>query len=292
MHELAFNTITETDATPAISAIYREIKSTMGVSLVNLIWRHLATDPVVLQWAWRSLQPHYTSGAIPDFAWQLRNDISPPVLDPLSEQESCLIQGEPDDLSIIDSLLHTYERGNAQNLIAMCYLQRCTGAGDREQTVDSHTRERRQSDQDTDRVAHRIPPLPNSDTLNPEQRALIKEMTKKWVPEIHRGITPSVFRHLALWPDALAILHHRLCRSDSIDEITLNRASEQVIAHAKSFALQLSLPDTAPPDLAFAQAQWLDAALVRFIDGMIAPGVIIVPAMQAVLQPMAGRQRR
>jgi len=35
--------------------IFADIRSTLDVEVVNLIWRHLATFPGALQWVWASL---------------------------------------------------------------------------------------------------------------------------------------------------------------------------------------------------------------------------------------------
>ena len=49
--------ISEAGATGEIAALYGDIRATLGVPVVNLIWRHLATFPGALPWAWQSLRP-------------------------------------------------------------------------------------------------------------------------------------------------------------------------------------------------------------------------------------------
>jgi len=44
--------ITEAGATGEIAAIFADIRHVLGVEVVNLIWRHLATLPGALPWAW------------------------------------------------------------------------------------------------------------------------------------------------------------------------------------------------------------------------------------------------
>ncbi len=287
MPDPAFRTVTEADASTAVSAIYREIKATMGVALVNLIWRHLATEPAVLQWAWQALQPHYASSAIPQFARQLRTATDPPALDRLGEHELNVVKRKPNDPTVIDAVLHTYERGNAQNLIAMCYLQQWLAGAPQRPISALHTNRLAQVDEQADRAATTIPPLPDPNTLDSAQQDQIEEMTKCWVPTPYRGITPSVYRHLALWPEVLTIFHHRLCRTDGMNEALLYNATQQAITHA--YTLAQGLHESQPPteDLTNAESKWLAATLDRFINGMIAPGVIIVPAMRAIL-PVAG----
>ena len=43
--------ITEAEATGNIAALYADIRTTLGVPVVNLIWRHLAVFPDGLPWA-------------------------------------------------------------------------------------------------------------------------------------------------------------------------------------------------------------------------------------------------
>ena len=76
--------IAEADATGEIAALYADIRATLGVPVVNLIWRHLATFPGGLSWAWRSLKPLYASGAIAAEAAALRAGLSVPALAGLS----------------------------------------------------------------------------------------------------------------------------------------------------------------------------------------------------------------
>ncbi len=51
--------IVETDAGGQTATIFADIRETLGVEVVNLIWRHLATMPGVLEWDWGELKPLY-----------------------------------------------------------------------------------------------------------------------------------------------------------------------------------------------------------------------------------------
>ena len=44
--------ITEAAATGETAAIFADIRQVLGVDVVNLIWRHLATMDGALPWAW------------------------------------------------------------------------------------------------------------------------------------------------------------------------------------------------------------------------------------------------
>ena len=54
--------ITEKDATGEVAELYADIRQTLGVPLVNLIWRNLATIPGALAWAWLSVKPVFENG--------------------------------------------------------------------------------------------------------------------------------------------------------------------------------------------------------------------------------------
>ena len=64
--------VTEAEATGEIAAIFADIRAVYGVSVVNLVWRHLATFPGALPWAWGTLRPLYVAGIIAEEADALR----------------------------------------------------------------------------------------------------------------------------------------------------------------------------------------------------------------------------
>ncbi len=286
MNDSTFQTVSESQASPAVSAIYSDIRSTMGVALVNLIWRHLAVEPTVIAWSWQQLKPHYTNGAIPAAAWSLREIIAPAVLSRFTSDECCQLNREIDDLSVLDAVLRTYERGNAQNLIAMCYLRRCIepcGAIARPSTMPDLSATRRHAEQ-ADRIETIIPPLPGWDELSGSIQQQVSEMSAVWVPSQYRSqhseIRPSVFRHLAYWPVTLGLFRLRICElQDSADRLSVS--SQQAIDRATAYADQLK--PASKILLSKADQQWLSEALDLFINGMIARGVVIVPAMRAAL---------
>ena len=55
--------IREAEAPPAIAAIYAALNDGIGIGQVNLIWRHAAALPGVLDWLWAQAAPALASGA-------------------------------------------------------------------------------------------------------------------------------------------------------------------------------------------------------------------------------------
>src|SRR5260370_16469466 len=74
--------ITEAAATGEIAAIFADIRLVLGVDVVNLIWRHLATIPGALPWSWQTLRPLYADGTIAEEAAALHGDLALPRLPP------------------------------------------------------------------------------------------------------------------------------------------------------------------------------------------------------------------
>ncbi|MEE1557508.1 MAG: hypothetical protein V1262_16425, partial [Alphaproteobacteria bacterium] len=104
--------IAEAEATGEVAALYADIRATLGVPVVNLIWRHLAIFPGALPWAWGSLKPLYADDSIAAQAAALRAELEMPTLAGLSAPTLASAGLHPDDLSRIAMILHSYERSN------------------------------------------------------------------------------------------------------------------------------------------------------------------------------------
>src|SRR3954464_6880418 len=72
--------IAEADASGETAAIFTDIRAVLGVGVVNLIWRHLATIPGALPWAWGTMRPLYVDGTIATEAAALHDDLDLPKL--------------------------------------------------------------------------------------------------------------------------------------------------------------------------------------------------------------------
>ena len=72
--------IAEASATGAVAEIFADIRQVLGVEVVNLIWRHLATIRDALPWAWGMLRPLYTDGTVAEEAQILHDRLALPQL--------------------------------------------------------------------------------------------------------------------------------------------------------------------------------------------------------------------
>src|SRR4029453_3315164 len=69
--------VLEADAHGEVADVYADIRSVLGTSVVNLIWRNLATMPGALEWTWSAIRPLYL-GAAPLHAEAVRRTIALP----------------------------------------------------------------------------------------------------------------------------------------------------------------------------------------------------------------------
>ncbi len=78
--------ITEAAATGETAAIFADIRQVLGVDVVNLIWRHLATIDDALPWTWGTLRPLYADGSVINEATALHKALALPPMPPDSSR--------------------------------------------------------------------------------------------------------------------------------------------------------------------------------------------------------------
>ena len=105
--------ITEAQASGAIADLFADIRATVGVRVVNLVWRHLATMEGALPWAWAAVKPLYLDG-LPDAAMAtFRQTMDIPRLTSLAGEEP----------ASVDAVLASYDHSNTINLFALGALR-------------------------------------------------------------------------------------------------------------------------------------------------------------------------
>src|SRR5271155_1244146 len=114
--------ITEAAATGEIAAIFADIRRVLGVEVVNLVWRHLATIPDALSWTWGMLRPLYINGTIAAEAAALHDDLNLPRLPQFPPEALAAVDLLDGDVSTIRQVLAAYDRTNAMALVALSGL--------------------------------------------------------------------------------------------------------------------------------------------------------------------------
>jgi hypothetical protein len=248
--------IAEAAASGEIAAIYADIRSTLGTSVVNLIWRNLATLPGALSWTWSTLRPLYVGAAAPH-AEAVRNTLSLPDVPPISADTLLAAGIDRAALAGIRTILNSYYHTNALVLVVLsALLERCDPrTGDTAQPSETVPA--------ADKTE--LPALPAMAALPADVQRLIAELNQ-FGEDTDPHLIASMYRHLAYWPPYLAILRTMLAPLQADGRLNaLTRAARALgRAHGRALVSRLTLSD--PPAS-------LDAALAScklFVEHPIA----------------------
>ena len=266
-------TVTEADATGEIADLYADIRATLGVPVVNLIWRHLAVLPGALPWGWQALKPLYASGAVTAQAAALRAGLDVPVLAGLSGPALGAAGLGDDDLDRITMILASYERSNAMNIIALgALLARLDGtvpaAGEPMPEIPAE-----------DPIKGEMPTLLTLDAMAPDVRALVEDLNRIGERD---EILASMYRHLANWPAYLALVHALIAPFGTAGR--LEPLIMGVIAESRARASQITGDLATPDQMPEAQVRAdIRAAMALFINGPIGKMITIVPLIRQAM---------
>ena len=267
--------ITENEASGEIARIYRDIRESLGVPVVNLIWRHLATVPGALPWAWDSLKPLYVSGAITEAAVLLRASLRTDQNLVFSSSTLKSVSLSPDDLRSITVVLNSYERSNSLNLIALnALLAKIDGV-----EIQERDRLPRVAIDEKSVVHGEMPELLALANMEAEVRDLVEELNQIGG---RSDIMPSMYRHLAHWPQYLALLHVLVKTIET--ESGLESQIVNTIGKARTAAVQLlpQLANDVEPLTAASELEVRDA-LPRFIEGTLGKMTTIIQLVSAAM---------
>ncbi len=233
-----FAELPEAEATGRIAEIYDEIRAALGAPMVNLVYRHMATVPGCLDWAWATLRPCFASGAIGDAAATLiaGSGAGPAAIIPRAALRLVGVDetGEAAAVTVLDA----YNRANPLNLIAMKLLSRALADGAA-----------------ADGGAPPGTPLPDSGALPvlppqldvasapPDLAALLGELSRQ-AGMNQPGVTPTLYRHFGQWPGFLALAATAIATLTRLDD-----AAAEIERAAETAARAMPLYDVglAPP---------------------------------------------
>lgn len=218
--------IPESEATGEIAALYEDIRQTLGVPLVNLIWRNLATIPGALDWAWTTLKPVYEDGGIQAEARALRMGLALPEVTALSPSALAEAGLSAADVTAIGTILDSYERSNPLNLIAIGALLVLLQGGSSDVPASSPAEYVAEPP-----VSGELPSLLSFDDMSPETAELARAVNALGA----RGrthIMVSMPRHLAHWPAYLDLYRSVIAPLD--EDGRLAASIDAVIADGRS----------------------------------------------------------
>lgn len=205
-------TVSEKEAEPRVAAIFSDIKTTLGVPFVNLIWKHLATIPGGLELTWSLAKPLYASQVLNESARTLRQQTT--LVESVTPWPAPVRQAlglSPLDKSEIVSLIEDYGRANSRALLILKYLHMSLAAQSQQRieevpqsayastVIDPLAR----LDRNHDSTIRPARPLPATTELTAEVATLIRILNTFGAP-IPSPAEPSLYRHLSYWPSFLA----------------------------------------------------------------------------------------
>jgi hypothetical protein len=275
--------VTEAAATGEIAEIFGDIRRVLGVAVVNLIWRHLATIPRALPWAWGTLRPVYINGKIATEAAALHEDLDLPRLPPFPPEVFTAVGLFDGDISTIRNVLAAYDRTNAMALIALsALLLRLDGEPLSPGAASSPS----ETSSRSDGVSRELPPaIPLPALLD---MADLASATAELVLRLNRlgtrrddAILASMYRHLAHWPAYLALIWAIIAPLDA--DGSLERSIADAAAKARVRAARVATRLYSPPaeSLAPATAAAIRPAVEPFTGDTIAKMVVICGVLRA-----------
>ncbi|MEQ8320378.1 MAG: hypothetical protein RH946_08955 [Rhodospirillales bacterium] len=265
------------DADSNTRHIYERIMATTGVGSPALIFRHFAIYPGLLDWVWQIVGPPLESGRITGHALQAVQEtsvVSLPAVS-LSDMHACGVDAAAQQ--IIDAMLGTYNRMNPVNLSLISAIR---------DLIDPNAEAKPPSalpavEPPPPAVTVNLPAPLKLDEMRDDVRKAILELCAA-IPSPGTQVIPTLYRHLAIWPDFMMSLAPGLLTAMERGEIEarmadLNAAMQPLIISVTADARAMTPP---PPPLDDPQA------MVRTLNSFLytIPQLVIVgTALRAVI---------
>lgn len=260
----ALAVISERDARGEIADIYADIRATMCLPVVNLVWRHFATLDGGLRYAWDALRPLYASGAAEQAGARLVAGLALPRLPEVPESVLMGAGVDRDDRAVVIALLDSYNRGNALNLCVLSALLAAPDAAPDAAPV--------QAVADLPTPAVPIPPMPELDDMAPAVRALVWQVNTMGQPEGDR-ILASAWKHLSPWPGFLALCWALLAplQRDGQLATAIGHTRSAALVEGSRLAAQCGGDATSPAADAVRQVagEFVQRAIVRMVPAIL-----------------------
>ena len=256
--------VTEADAPAATAAIFADIRKTLHVDVVNLVWRHLATMPGALEWVWQTIKPLYLGPAL-EPADTLRSGLKLPHVPPLSVDALSSAGIDRDSLISIHAILNSYHHTNALALTCFsAFLVRLQAPG-RFSSI-TPAAETHYPDQIAAFLANpTLPRLPSSTEMPVPVGRLVFELNS-FGEDSDPALVASMYRHLSYWPSYLALIRTLLAPLHENGQLTRLVATTRQEGELQGCELAASLPTLSPP----ADTRPVFEAIRRFVDHPIA----------------------
>ncbi len=247
--------VTEDAATGDVAEAFADIRATLGIPVVNLIWRHLATIDGGLDWAWQSARPIYESGHAAAAAAHLTDRLPVPMPPPLAPGALAAVGVAPADVATVRTIAAAYNQGNGLNLLALGALIE-PPAGPR--PIGSAAA--------VTRVSAAIPKVLSEADMPPHVWDVVGALNLLGArPD--EPVMATLYRHLAHWPGLLALMHTGFAPLDADGRLAKAIALTRSMARAESARLAHLRVDAgpAPPAAVAAIEEFTEHVIARMV---------------------------
>lgn len=256
------------------AALFADIRAVLGVGVVNLIWRHLATIPGALPWAWGAVRPAYADGRLAAAAAGLEATLALPRVAALPPAVLGAAGLDAAARGAVGSVLAAYAWTNPLALVALSALAlRLEGGAATVTAPAAHPPMDRATLPPLALPPLALPPLPGPAELSPDTIALIGELNALGATRPD-AVLATMYRHLAHWPPALALAWMLL--APRAEDGSLGDAIAGCRAAARGAAARL--PPGAGDALPAASRAAVADALDRFGDEVL-PRMVVACGM-------------
>ena len=251
-----FPAVSEATATGETATLFADIRATVGVRVVNLVWRHLATIDGALPWAWGAVKPLYVQGIADQAAMRFRESMELPDLDSLAGEQP----------QSVDDVLASYDHSNTVNLFALNPLW-CWFRGDGAPVGQPEGGPRLPAPDVM------LPKLASPEDVSPETWALVLRLNHFGDPR--PIILASMYRHLGHAPAFLRKLEAVLEPADASDSLERIILGNKAMAYNRSRFLARAIDARMP-----GRAAEIEDAIGAFVDHAIGKMVTICRAIR------------
>ena len=264
--------ITEAAATGETAAIFADIRQVLGVDVVNLIWRHLATIDDALPWAWGTLRPFYVDGSVRREAMALHRELALPPMPAVPAEVFAGLGLRRDDLTAIRGILAAYDHTNAMAVVALSALRaRLNGHAQR----DAQPAEPRPVPA---APQTKLPKLLDLTDMQAETATLVTALNGLGTRR-PGAVLASMYRHLAHWPSYLSFAWLLLAPLDSDGRLATAIQQARRVALVRADRLLVGLAASPLPP---AQAAAISNAIEPFAEDVIVKMLVICAFLRHV----------
>lgn len=270
--------VAEGDAKGEIAELYADIRETLQMSFVNLVWRVLAAVPGGLAYSWGSLKPLYESGLAYAEARALETGLTVPSIPQLPRSALRAVGVEADAEVKIRAALDGYRRGNPLNTVTFsALLVRLRGE------TPLAGKDLEPLPPPAPSPYGKVPPLQNFEDMSATSAELVREVNLLGADEIGRRIQVSLPRNLAPWPGFLALYWTLLAPLH--ESGALRAAVDRVLAdgHERGRHLAVHLGDVG--EVAPETTQGVSEVLENLVPNAMGRMMPVVALLTAALPP-------